>query len=218
MDVLTITPVAQKVMARLDSRESTNFYVLATLRCTMCGDVTTEQSPDVELRVKDREPSAYVYQGILAISKDRKCSKCGFLSGVPDRQLEEIRRDLNKTVTVDWIEYHLQQKWPESIAKSANHKPRLSQDALAEVLAKARKQVPTGSIWVHYKNPNNQYRVVAIALIEDSELPTVIYRSLQEKKLTWSRPLNDFLAKVEGKPDHQPRFRRVPQPKTTRTK
>jgi hypothetical protein len=62
------------------------------------------------------------------------------------------------------------------------------------------------SIYQHYKG--GTYEIVATGFLEDSEVPCVVYRSL-EKNIVWVRTAKNFLENVEHNGKIQPRFIKV---------
>lgn len=61
-----------------------------------------------------------------------------------------------------------------------------------------------GQRFQHYKG--GVYEVVATGFIENSELPCVIYRSL-EKNIVWVRTAENFLESIEDNGVTKPRFK-----------
>ncbi|TXG76807.1 DUF1653 domain-containing protein [Patescibacteria group bacterium] len=60
-----------------------------------------------------------------------------------------------------------------------------------------------GDMFRHYKG--GEYAVVATGYMEDSEVPAVIYRSIQ-KDIIWVRTAKNFFEEVEYDNTRQPRF------------
>ena len=81
-------------------------------------------------------------------------------------------------------------------------------DTISAKVQKAKQLVHVGSKYRHYKSIG-MYEVISIGIIEATEEPVVIYQALYGDKLTWIRPIPDFLATVEkdGKPC--PRFEEI---------
>ena len=85
----------------------------------------------------------------------------------------------------------------------------IDQESLTVRLEKAGALVPPGSVYAHYKHPERTYRVIAVSLIEATLLPAVVYEATYGDKLSFIRPLDDFLATVEVNGIHTPRFIRL---------
>lgn len=83
------------------------------------------------------------------------------------------------------------------------------QEPLEVRLQKATELVPLGSVYVHYKHPERTYRVIAISLVEETLLPAVVYEAHYGEKLSFIRPLHDFLETVEVDGVPVPRFTRL---------
>lgn len=65
---------------------------------------------------------------------------------------------------------------------------------LATRLADARAKVSVGARYRHYKQLT--YKVVSLALREDDLEPCVVYQAEYGDRLTWIRPLSDWLEQV----------------------
>lgn len=63
-----------------------------------------------------------------------------------------------------------------------------------------------GDVFKHYKG--GRYKIVATGFLEDSEVPCVVYQSL-EKDIVWVRTAKNFLEDVEHNGKKVPRFRLV---------
>jgi len=83
----------------------------------------------------------------------------------------------------------------------------ISQEVLAEKLATAREQIQVGAQYNHYKD--RLYTVIAVALNEESLEPCVIYQAEYGEKLTWIRPVSDWLKDVEWQGRITPRFTKI---------
>ena len=70
-----------------------------------------------------------------------------------------------------------------------------SQAELSSRLADATKLVVVGARYMHYKQLS--YKVLAIALREEDNEPCVIYQAEYGDKLTWIRPVKNWLEEVE---------------------
>jgi hypothetical protein len=84
---------------------------------------------------------------------------------------------------------------------------RLSQDELITRLARAAEQVTVGAEYEHYKG--TRYKVAAVALIEATNEPCVVYQALYGDRVTFVRPLEDWLAQVEIEGRSVSRFAQV---------
>lgn len=74
------------------------------------------------------------------------------------------------------------------------------QNILSNLLRDTRKKVEIGALYKHYKS-EGLYRVVAVALDEETQTPCVVYQGLYGKGILWIRPMDVFLQvmKVNGK-------------------
>ncbi|RYE14284.1 MAG: DUF1653 domain-containing protein [Rickettsiales bacterium] len=61
-------------------------------------------------------------------------------------------------------------------------------------------------MYYHYRDKNNFYKVVNIALDEASESPLIIYKALYGQRLTWCRPLNKWFDFVDNNGVNETRF------------
>ncbi|MFI5270566.1 MAG: DUF1653 domain-containing protein [Candidatus Saccharimonadales bacterium] len=79
---------------------------------------------------------------------------------------------------------------------------------LDEIIAGWEGQIrpKDGQIFQHYKG--GKYEIVATGFLEDSEVPCVVYRSL-EKNIVWVRTAKNFLENVENEGNIRPRFKLV---------
>lgn len=75
-----------------------------------------------------------------------------------------------------------------------------TQAQLSARLVEATKQVIVSARYMHYKQLS--YKVIAVALREEDNEPCVIYQAEYGYKLTWIRPVANWLEDVEvdGKP------------------
>lgn len=74
------------------------------------------------------------------------------------------------------------------------HRP---EKELSGELAAARQKVNVGSLYYHYKNPEQAYKVVSVAITEWDDKICVIYQAQYGEKLTFVRPLESWLEEVE---------------------
>jgi len=75
----------------------------------------------------------------------------------------------------------------------------ITADQLKQRLADAKSKVTIGGKYYHYKNPNQFYTVVDIAILEATEEPAVLYKPLYEgyEGIIWIRPISEFLSQNE---------------------
>jgi len=73
----------------------------------------------------------------------------------------------------------------------------IPESELTKKLNNAKEQVKIGSKYFHYKNPNQFYLILNLAIDEASETVSVIYQSLYGKNIIFVRPLESFL--IPGK-------------------
>lgn len=86
----------------------------------------------------------------------------------------------------------------------------LSQEELAQIIHQAEQQVEVGATYAHYKHPeDNLYVVTAVALIEATDEPAVIYKALYGAKVTFVRPVSVWCESVEWQGRLVPRFVKV---------
>jgi hypothetical protein len=70
-----------------------------------------------------------------------------------------------------------------------------SQEILIEELKQAKQQVKVGGLYYHYKNPDQAYKVVHLAVTEWNDKICVIYQAQYGEKFIFVRPLRSWLAK-----------------------
>ena len=86
-----------------------------------------------------------------------------------------------------------------------NHMDNIIPDQeLAQRLKNAAKQVKVGAIYTHYKNKT--YKVISLALLEATTEPCVIYQEQHGERLTFVRPLTNWLETVDHHGKTVPRF------------
>lgn len=62
---------------------------------------------------------------------------------------------------------------------------------LTPIIVQAQQEVRIGAFYHHWRTPDQQYKVLDIALLEANEQPAVVYQSLNdENPVTWIRPLH----------------------------
>jgi hypothetical protein len=77
---------------------------------------------------------------------------------------------------------------------------------LGEVLTKAAAKVNIGGIYYHYLSPNVLYKVLHVALQEKDMAPCVVYKSLVDPKLIWTRTITSWLLPVMDNSKVRDRF------------
>ena len=82
-----------------------------------------------------------------------------------------------------------------------------TQDQLSARLAEAVKQVVVGARYMHYKQLS--YKVLAIALREEDNEPCVVYQAEYDDKLTWIRPVANWVEDVEVDGETTKRFTKI---------
>lgn len=70
-----------------------------------------------------------------------------------------------------------------------------SQTQLTARFARAAEQVAVGARYMHYKQLS--YKVLSIALREEDNEPCVIYQAEYGDKLTWIRPVANWVEEIE---------------------
>lgn len=85
----------------------------------------------------------------------------------------------------------------------------LSQETLKQQLDAASKKVKIGSLYSHLKHPDKLYRISELAVIEATEEICVIYQAQYGAKLTFVRPLSNWLEVVQKDGVEIPRFKEV---------
>ena len=79
----------------------------------------------------------------------------------------------------------------------------------AMILEKLRTQIPIGSCYYHYKNPNQFYTIIGSGIIEATGEPAIVYQAEYGDKTTWIRPAKIFLEEIEWEGKKVPRFTRI---------
>lgn len=82
-----------------------------------------------------------------------------------------------------------------------------SEQALAARLSKAKRRIVIGCRYKHYKN--RLYKVVAIALNEETLEPCVVYQAEYGEELTWIRPAADWSTEIQWEGKTVPRFTKI---------
>ncbi len=84
---------------------------------------------------------------------------------------------------------------------------RLSEKELRGRLERATQQVIVGATYKHYKN--QLYTVLNLAILEASNEIGVIYQANYGEKLTFIRPLADWLQAVDWQGSRLQRFTKI---------
>lgn len=84
-----------------------------------------------------------------------------------------------------------------------------SQDELLQSLKLAATQVPVGGVYAHYKNPDQAYTVTGHAILENNDVPGIIYKANYGEHISFVRALESWLAQVEHGGTTVPRFSKV---------
>lgn len=74
---------------------------------------------------------------------------------------------------------------------------RKTHEEIEQELDTAKKLVKIGGIYSHFKNPQNHYEVIDLAMQEATEKVCVIYRALYGKHLLFVRDLDIWLKQPE---------------------
>ncbi len=74
-------------------------------------------------------------------------------------------------------------------------------------LEDAKKLVEVGGTYVHYRSPDKPYKVLAVALLEATEEPSVVYQALHNS-VVWVRALDSWLSMVSHEGRMVPRFQK----------
>lgn len=70
-------------------------------------------------------------------------------------------------------------------------------DDLIETVKQAEQQVRVGCVYAHYRNSEQCYKVLAIAVNEATEEPCVVYQALYGDGLLWVRNASVWCDPVE---------------------
>ena len=89
----------------------------------------------------------------------------------------------------------------------------LSEVELVDLLNHAASLVEIGAAYSHYRNPQNQYIVTGLTVIDATQSIGVAYRkktgskALQE--VTWIRPLESWIEQISVNKEVIPRFQKI---------
>lgn len=78
-------------------------------------------------------------------------------------------------------------------------------EELAENLRQAAEQIPNGSLYRHYKDPDSRYQVLGFTIMEADDSVCVRYRSLTAEEVEFTRPVVEWVEYVK----EQPRYVRI---------
>lgn len=84
---------------------------------------------------------------------------------------------------------------------------KLPYEGLERMIAEAKKAVPPGSRWRHYKG--GRYEVSGFAITEATQEVAVIYTPLEHPAVSFSRPLSVWQETVEWNGQTLPRFKQL---------
>ena len=91
--------------------------------------------------------------------------------------------------------------------KNSSHQ---NHEALNKLLFDASKHVNVGSAYRHYKYPNRKYKVIMLAIQEDSQQVCVVYQDVARIDAPpFVRNLDSWLESVEWEGLIVPRFTRI---------
>lgn len=91
--------------------------------------------------------------------------------------------------------------------KNSSHQ---NHEALNKTLFDASKHVTVGAVYRHYKYPKRKYKVVMLAIQEDSQQVGVIYQDVARTDAPpFVRNLDSWLESVERDGETVPRFTRI---------
>ncbi len=79
-------------------------------------------------------------------------------------------------------------------------------DDLKNVIKQAEQRVHIGEVYAHFRNPEHLYKVLAIAIQEETEEPSVVYQALYGDKLIWVRAVSVWCESIDHKGLRLPRF------------
>lgn len=86
------------------------------------------------------------------------------------------------------------------------HKEQLT---LVKEIEASKSKVTVGAKYWHYKSKDKVYKVTGLGFLESNDELCVIYQAQYDKKLTFIRPLNIWLEKVEWQGKTVPRFTKL---------
>jgi hypothetical protein len=86
------------------------------------------------------------------------------------------------------------------------HKP---QEELLDLIDQAGNKIKLNTNYRHYKNQNDSYKTLDFVIIEATDQIGVLYQAQYGKKLTFVRPVANWLEKVEQNGQLIPRFSEI---------
>jgi len=86
----------------------------------------------------------------------------------------------------------------------------LTQAELGSLLKEAKEQITIGSQYVHYKDTTKTYIVRDVAILEATNQPVVVYQAEYGARITFVRPVKEWLEEVENNDQKVPRFKSLP--------
>lgn len=84
-----------------------------------------------------------------------------------------------------------------------------TQEELRHELDAAHALVEVGGRYTHFKNPEHEYIVCALAILEATEEVAVVYEAQYGESIPFIRPLSSFTASVEHQGASVLRFQKV---------
>lgn len=84
-----------------------------------------------------------------------------------------------------------------------------TQGELAQILKDARDLVPMNARYTHFKDPSKEYEIVGHGIIEETEEAAVIYQAQYDERISFIRPITNFLEIKETENGPVARFVRV---------
>ncbi|MEK7063255.1 MAG: DUF1653 domain-containing protein [Patescibacteria group bacterium] len=78
-----------------------------------------------------------------------------------------------------------------------SHKPL---NELAEEISAYKDHIEVGTTYVHYKDSTKTYIVRGVVVIEADDSIGVLYQAQYGPRLSFVRPVSEWLAIVDGKP------------------
>lgn len=82
-------------------------------------------------------------------------------------------------------------------------------EELAKRLADAGREVEVGGRYMHYKNPEQEYIVRSLAILETTEEVGVIYEAQYDTRISFIRPLANFCEIVDIEGESVSRFTKI---------
>lgn len=82
-------------------------------------------------------------------------------------------------------------------------------EALNNRCAHALNMIEIGAIYSHYRNHELNYKVLMLALDEETEEMCVVYQALYGEQLIWIRKLTKWSEMVEHNGKNVPRFNKT---------